>query len=158
MNQQTLDGFNLPSNRREYGKTQTQGQQAVKSGADQEAQIEFALSRFDLSVERQKVVCTGIYGTEIRADFVIGPCRQFPNGLIVESKWQDATGSVDEKFPYLVENIRTRYPAPCIVVLDGNGYRPGAADWMRRQVDGRKLIGVFTFTEFRVWCNRNLCR
>lgn len=156
MNQPTLDGFIIPAQARCYDRVQTQGQQAVKTGATAEATIFCILKERGFTVQRQIVIGTSIYDTELRADFYIAPCTNFPAGLIIESKWQESAGSVDEKFAYLVENIRTRYPAPCIIILDGGGYRPKAAEWARRQVDGVRLIGVYTFAEFLSWCNRNL--
>ena len=156
MNQATLDGFHAPTKARCYDKVQSQGQQAVRTGAAAEATIYCILKVRGLSVEKQKFVGTNIYGGEIRCDFAIAPCEKFPGGLIIESKWQETPGSADEKLPYLVENIRTRYPYPCIVILDGDGYRPGAAAWIRTQVDGVNLLGVFSFTEFLKWCNSTL--
>lgn len=156
MDQATLDGFHVSAQARCYDKVQTQGRQAVKNGAAAEATIFCILKERGFVVERQKVVGRSVYGSELRVDFAVAPCPQFPNGLIVESKWQETAGSADEKLPYLVENIRTRYPSPCIVILDGDGFRAGASEWMRNQVDGRSLLGVFTFTEFLIWCNRNL--
>ena len=156
MNQSTLDGFHIPAQARCYDTVQTQGQQAVKTGATAEATIYCILKERGFTVQRQVVIGMSIYKTELRADFYIAPCSRLPAGLIIESKWQESAGSVDEKYSYLVENIRARYPAPCIIILDGGGYRPGAAEWVRSQVDGVKLIGVYTFSEFLTWCNRNL--
>ncbi|MEO3707170.1 PD-(D/E)XK nuclease superfamily protein [Trichormus azollae] len=36
----------------------------------------------------------------------------YPSGLIVECKWQNSSGSVDEKLPYVNANIENFYPAP----------------------------------------------
>jgi DNA adenine methylase len=72
--------------------------------------------------------------------------------LVIEAKWQQANGSVDEKFPYLVMNIREQYPYAAIVVLDGGGFKEGAKDWLRRQVDD-KLVHVFNMMEFQRWTN-----
>ena len=74
--------------------------------------------------------------------------------LVIESKWQQSTGSVDEKFPYLVLNIKSRTPFKTVVVLDGGGYKPNAAKWLRAQTDD-KLIHVFDMAEFHKWVNKN---
>lgn len=156
MNQPTFDGLQLFRNRKTYNSPQSQGQQANKTGQSAEDTIYCILVRRGLQVETQKDIAVSIYGTGIKTDIYIAPCDLFPYGLAIESKWQGSSGSVDEKFPYLVENIRTRFPCPCIVILDGGGYREGAAEWLRCQVDGQHLVGVFTFAEFLSWCNHNL--
>ena len=72
--------------------------------------------------------------------------------MVIESKWQQSSGSVDEKFPYLVLNIRERYPCATIIVLDGGGFKKGAEEWLRRQVND-KLVHVFNMMEFQKWSN-----
>lgn len=96
-----------------------------------------------------------IYGLPINADFWVRGAPGFPDGLAIEVKWQQSTGSVDEKFPYLMLNIRECYPCPALVIADGGGQRSGALQWLRAQVGGH-LIGVHSVTEFLAWANRNL--
>ncbi|UZE92215.1 MAG: hypothetical protein IB616_05780 [Methanosarcinales archaeon] len=79
-----------------------------------------------------------IYETDLNCDFIIYHPEKHPNCLIIESKWQESTGSVDEKFPYLVANIKEKFPCPSIVVLDGGGYKSGAEKWLRNQTDEKK--------------------
>lgn len=99
---------------------------------------------------------TSIFGKRIRVDFLIEPCVRVPNGLIIESKWQDVAGSAEEKFPYLVLNIKQRYPYPAIIIADGNGASAGAIFWIRDQVDGEHLLAVYSIAEFLSYCNRKL--
>lgn len=101
---------------------------------------------------KQFPIAKSIYGTDLFCDFVLFHPDKYPECLIIESKWQQSSGSVDEKFPYLVANIREQYPAATIVVLDGGGYKFGAEQWLRRQVDD-KLIHVFNMMEFQRWSN-----
>jgi hypothetical protein len=63
---------------------------------------------------------------------------------------------VDEKLPYLVSNIREGYHVPAVIVADGGGHRPEALRWLRGQVDGTHLVGVFSLVEFLTWANRAL--
>lgn len=102
---------------------------------------------------KQFNLCKGIYDTQIRCDFILYNSEKHPCGLIIESKWQQASGSVDEKFPYLERNIRERYPHNTIVVLDGGGYKPGADTWLRSKVAGN-FIGVYTMMEFQTFVNK----
>lgn len=107
-------------------------------------------------VVRQCPVGTSIYGTPLFADFVVYGVSAFPHGLAIESKWQHSQGSVDEKLPYLVQNIREGYDVPAVIVADGGGHRPEALRWLRGQVDGAQLRGVFSLVEFLTWANHTL--
>jgi hypothetical protein len=130
----------------------TQGAKANRAGGTAEATIYCIFKERHYSVRRQVKIGQGIYGTDLRADFLISGLPGFPDGLIIESKWQASTGSVDEKFPYVVSNIRAgKYPCPVIVVLDGGGYKDGAEQWLRSQVDGYKFYAVFSFAELIKW-------
>jgi hypothetical protein len=96
-----------------------------------------------------------IYGTPLKCDFVLYHPTQYPDSLIIESKWQQSAGSVDEKFPFLVMNIREKYPCATIIVIEGGGYRKGAVEWLRKQV-GERLIHVFNMSEFLQWAINNI--
>lgn len=137
-------------------RLRTQGAQANSTGKVAEAIIDAMLRRLGYVPLRQRTVGIGIYGTPIQADFWIERAPAFSTGLIIESKWQGSGGSVDEKYPYLVENIRYCYPCPVIILADGDGARPGAIRWLRSQVDGTNLFAVYSLKELVTWCNHNL--
>jgi len=127
------------------------------SGQTFEGVIESLFTSNGIRVARQVQLSeTSIYGKRIRVDFLTEPDSRVPKGLIVEAKWQDVTGTAEEKLPYLVINIKRFYPYPTIVVIDGHGFTAGAIRWIKRQVDNEKLIGVFSIKEFISWCNREL--
>jgi hypothetical protein len=106
---------------------------------------------------RNVFVGTGIYQTDLYVDFYIIGADNFPSGLIIECKWQESGGSVDEKFPYLNLNIQYSYPAPTIVIMGGGGMRQGALDWFKKQVDyNQNLIAVYNLDRFIAWSNKNL--
>lgn len=102
---------------------------------------------------RQVPLGPSIYESPIRADFALFHPDKWPTGLVLETKWQQSTGSIDEKFPYLVMNIKERYHYPTIIILDGGKYKPGAEQWLRRQVEG-KLHHVFSMADFQRWSNQ----
>jgi hypothetical protein len=102
---------------------------------------------------RQITVGESIYHTPLRADFMLYHPVKHLGKLIIECKWQQIAGSVDEKYPYTVQNIREKYPCPTIILLDGNGYKPGAKEWLCSQVDD-KLLAVFSMSEFQKWVNK----
>jgi hypothetical protein len=125
-----------------------------RAGQISEAVLASVLRSIGLRFAQQVAVGRSIYDTELRVDFVIYNLAAYPDGLVVESKWQDVSGSVDEKFPYLVENIRRRYPMPVIVIAHGGGSREGAVRWLRACCDGVRLVAVFGLEEFISWALR----
>jgi hypothetical protein len=127
------------------------GTRANDSGRAIEQAIADFLRQQGHAVRRHAPLGTNIYGGGLIADLYL-PDKP----LAIEIKWQDSRGSVDEKFPYLAENIRRAYPCPVVVVADGAGIRPGAIEWLRGQVDGRKLLGVYTLQEFFSYALRGL--
>lgn len=102
---------------------------------------------------KQFCVGTSIYETELFCDFIIYHQDKYPLCLVIESKWQQSTGSVDEKYPFLVLNIKTRTPYKTVLLLDGQGYKAQAEKWLRDQVDD-KLLHVFNMSEFQKWTNK----
>lgn len=106
---------------------------------------------------RNVYVGTGIYQTDLYVDFYIINSDKHPSGLIIECKWQESGGSVDEKFPYLNLNIQHSYPAKTIVVMGGEGMRKGALDWFKQQAGyNQNLLAVFSLDRFIAWSNNNL--
>lgn len=84
----------------------------------------------------------------------------------IECKWQQVSGSVDEKLPYLYLNTIEAMPEKQIViVIDGPGFKEGAKTWLRDTVRGKKytdqtnqdkIIEVFSLSEFITWANKIL--
>lgn len=95
----------------------------------------------------------GIYDTPVQCDFILYHPDKWPDKLAIESKWQQSSGSVDEKFPYLVLNITLRYGCPTIVLCDGGGYKGNAEQWLRNQSSNGNFLSVFSMTEFAAWAN-----
>jgi hypothetical protein len=107
-----------------------------------------------------------IYGHRGTTEFLIRSER-YNLEIRVECKWQQSSGSVDEKFPYVYLNCVEKMPeATIFIVVDGGGAKSGASIWLRKAcasrlfLDGRdeaaKKIHVFTLMEFLVWANATL--
>lgn len=116
------------------------------------AALSNAMHRFSKpSYASQVNIGQTIYGTDLVCDFLLFHPQKWPEGLVIEAKWQQSTGTVDEKYPYFVLNIWSSEYAT-IFVLDGGGYRPGAEEWVRgMQKDN--LLQVFNMAEFQIWVN-----
>ena len=96
---------------------------------------------------KQLVVGETIYGTKRKCDFITyNPHTK--REIVIECKWQDTPGSVDEKYPFLVLNIK-KIGIDTIIILDGDGYKKKAMEWLKDQM-GDCLIGVMGFSEFMV--------
>ena len=102
---------------------------------------------------RQFNLGLSIYDTKLVTDFILYHPQKWSNYLVIESKWQQSSGSVDEKYPYLVLNLKHQIKYPSIIILDGAGYKPGAEAWLRNQVDS-KLLHVFNMRDFQIWANK----
>lgn len=133
-----------------------QGAFANATGSGAENLLACILRERGYEFERHCKICKSVYGHAIRVDFFITNIPAYPHGLVIECKWQDVAGSVDEKFPYLVLNIKERFPCPAIIVVDGRGQRDGAITWLKNQVDGDKLISVLDISEFYSFVTRKL--
>ncbi len=104
-----------------------------------------------------------IYGHAAKTEFVIRSER-FQVNVRVECKWQQSSGSVDEKFPYLYINCLEGMPEDhVIIVIDGGGAKPGSVEWLRHACANKlyvspssqhKRIDVMSLSEFLIWANR----
>lgn len=95
------------------------------------------------SFATQVVTGVNIYGTKHVVDFLLTNAGR---RTVIECKWQQSNGSVDEKFPFLVACINN-HAIDTIVLLDGNGYRAGAKAWLESQTTfSRYLKGVVDLT------------
>ncbi len=105
------------------------------------------------SYAKQARIGETIYDTDLIADFFIYHPEKWSEGLVIEAKWQQTSGTVDEKYPYFVMNIwASEYQT--VIVLDGGGYRPGAEKWVR-SMQRRNLRHVFNMMEFQTWVNQS---
>jgi hypothetical protein len=95
-----------------------------------------------------------LYGTIGRSEFGL----YLPEGDIrIECKWQSVSGSVDEKFPYLLECVKSMYEPTAVIIVDGGGAKPAAIEWLKKSAAAiqNKRILVVSISEFGTWM-RNL--
>lgn len=110
----------------------------------------------------ENVPFTSIYGHNAKTEFVIG----FENREIrIEIKTQNANGSVDEKLPYVLLNAIETYPEnETIIILEGDGFKNGAKEWVYRMVENDwmnfgekgKTIQVMDLNDFGKWLDNNI--
>ena len=109
----------------------------------------------------RNVPFTSIYGHQGNTEFLI-KSEKYRLEIRIECKWQQSSGSVDEKFPYTYLNCIEAMPErDIIIIVDGGGAKQGAVDWLRNAAaegkyagDRDKRIQVMSLSEFLVWVNR----
>lgn len=129
------------------------GTEANRSGGTLEGQVAQALRQNGIAYTSQKD--TGWYsvlGKRIRSDFFLPQPREFPEGLHIEVRWQESSGSVDEKICYLKENILSVYTRPAVIVIDGLCVQ-SQYDYLKSHRDGKRLLDVFRLNEFIPFAN-----
>ncbi len=105
---------------------------------------------------KQAYIGKTIYDTPRYCDFItFNENKHNTELLAIECKWQETSGSVDEKYPYLVYNISISR-INTIIILDGDGYREGAKKWLYNMVDEiMYLKAVYSIKEFKKLVNSN---
>lgn len=148
-------------------RTITQGGRANRTGGGLEHFIESQLQHLGYSrlpngtlptdprTYARHVPYTNLYGGQSRSEFVL--CDIHGEAIRIEAKWQQAAGSVDEKFPYMFLSLLQVPELHIIIVQDGGGARPDAARWLREEAKKQtaKRIDVFNMQEFMLWVNRH---
>ena len=122
----------------------TQGAKANLTGKTFELQCEKLLKDRGIEYEKQ-VPYTNLYGSNrCRIDLVV-------DGLHIECKFQNVSGSVDEKLPFCLHNLEQFDGG--IVILGGNHWYTDRGLAIREWADEAKAEGTFsshviTFEEF----------
>lgn len=115
---------------------------ANSSGSGFEFCIDALLRTRYAKVEKQWVSgWSGLFGQQIRCDF------RCDNSFIVEVKFQDNPGSVEQKLVHSVEQIKQCHQIPTTLIMGGSGYSKGCLNWALKQ-SGGFLTKVQTTDQF----------
>lgn len=104
----------------------------------------------------KNVPYTSIYGSNSRGEFVLSV-----NGkpdVRIECRFQNSSGSVDEKLPFLFETALAFEESIVILIVEGDGFRSGAKPWLKSRCNGvlYKKVLMLNFDEFKIWVNNFL--
>ena len=95
----------------------SQGGNAVKSGKELENKVQAIFDSYDFSYEKQ-VPFMNTYNLTGWMDFVI-------DDIAIECKNQNGTGTVDQKFPFVYDDLCLFPSERGLVVLGGSWYTKG---------------------------------
>jgi len=110
----------------------------------------------------ENVPYTTIYNHRGKTEFLL-KSEKYKFEARIECKWQQVSGSVDEKLPYLYLNCIEAMPEDNIIILiDGEGWKHGGIQWIKDAAQKEKYLNseikpkniqVFSLTEFMTWAN-----
>ncbi len=108
---------------------------------------------------------TTIYMHRGQTEFLV-KSDKYQLEIRIECKWQQSSGSVDEKFPYLYLNCIEKMPEEKIfIIVDGSGAKQGSLNWLKQacqtklytnETNNKKEIVVMNLAEFLIWANKTL--
>ncbi len=95
-----------------------------------------------------------IYGHDARVEFLL-KAKELDRDILIQGMRQSRPGSVDEKLPYVWHNARLNYPErETILIVIGDGWKPGALRWAREQMAATEGFSVMSFEEFLSWAGQ----
>ena len=77
----------------------------------------------------------------------------FPQGLVLEVKWQSSPGSVYEKLPFTLLSLASM-PGTKVLIIGGLYYPNWVVEWCRNYAKAYQNLFVMNFDEFTVWVRR----
>lgn len=110
----------------------------------------------------EDVPYTSIYGHQGKTEFLL-VSKKYNLRTRIECKWQQTSGSVDEKLPYLYLNAIEAMPEKQIIlIIDGDGWKKGAIKWLEDAIQSKKYmkfgdekeILLLDLKKFFSWANK----
>lgn len=139
------------------------GSSGTKTGSTLEVTVEAVLINNSYAVQKQQVVGTKPGGGRHRADIV----GMRPNGskFLVSLKWQQTTGSAEEKIPFeVIKLLHTLRENPAVydkayIVVGGDGFTAGLVEFylseeFRSYIRESEKIEVLTLNDIITRANR----
>jgi len=123
------------------------GGRGTRTGTNMERMIEPALRFNNYSFVKQVYIGQQLFGNRYKADFVVGD-------KIISLKWQQVPGTAEQKLIYeiatlvkIIDGSGGRF-TKAYVVYGGNGFSPGALNYMQHNMHVNLLIhGNLVFIE-----------
>ena len=74
-----------------------------------------------------------------------------PGRVRIECRSQYVPGSADEKLPYLFESVLIGKENVAWIIFDGDGFKTGAKETIRKKAESVTHKKIKTFTSFKQW-------
>lgn len=130
-------------------KTDTGGSTyARRSIPEAIGRIERMLSLGGYTFKKNYHIGIDVYREPFYVHFYIQNLVDFPNGLAVQILGSSPT---ETSLNYLMHTIKDMLPGPTIIIIPTSGLRSGQIDFLKRSVDGKKILHIFTGEEFEQW-------
>ena len=114
-------------------------------------------TKFSQELLLKHVPYSSIYNHKGYTEFLL-ISKKLDKEIRIECKWQQSSGSVDEKLPYLFLNATTNMKEKEImIIIDGGGWKEGAIPWLKGAVknsEHKDRIKVLSLAEFLTWGNK----
>ena len=115
-------------------------------------------TKFGQELLLKHVPYSSIYNHKGYTEFLL-ISKKLDKEIRIECKWQQSSGSVDEKLPYLFLNATTKMmEKEIMIIIDGGGWKDGAIPWLKDSVsksEQKERIKVFSLAEFLTWGNKS---
>jgi hypothetical protein len=148
-----------------------QGKAAATNGLRLEAKVEAELEKLGMHVMSHREFESGFiaapegskglllkrvphitpYGTQGYHEFSLRGV--VPGNVRIECRSQQVAGTADEKLMYLLDSVKIMQEGVSWIILDGDGFRPGAKDWIKKSADAVKYKKIKVFNSFAEWKN-----
>ena len=99
-----------------------------------------------------------VYGKIAKIDLLVHHPENFPKKLAIELKYQATGGSVDEKFPFVVLNLKRwleKYEIKGALFLNGGKYCDESLAWCKAQ-QSDNLFVIESYSDVYNWIEDNL--
>ncbi len=139
------------------------GSTGTKTGSTLEASVEAVLLNNSYAVRKQVIVGSKPGGGRHKADLV----GMRPNGsqFVISLKWQQTTGSAEEKIPFeVIKLLHTLRENPAVydkayIVVGGDGFSAGLVEFylsqeFRSYIRESEKIEILTLTDVITRANR----
>lgn len=122
------------------------GSLAVENHDDLAGRLAAICEAQGMAYRRRVEVGKTPYKMPFKVDLMLDGLPAYPQGLAVIGRWQEGSGTADQKLPFLLLCV-SRCRVKAVIVLDGEGWSQGVWDYMNAR-EGDYYRGVMTVSEF----------
>lgn len=124
------------------------GSLAMENHDDLAGRLAALVAQHGIAYQRRAITGSTPYGDPFKVDLLLPGLPAYPKGLAIVARWQEASGSADQKLLFLLACIR-RTVIPTYIVLDGEGWRESVWEYLANPIQLRgQFLGALTVEDF----------